>query len=232
MQLSTLAALALLAAAPSAAPLPASPPASTAPAEQPAVVRIGTTAIMVIRAPYGKQGVAERAAVIQSRVDQVLLHHPYLAAKDVKLLRDKGEPVIYWGPFPILAVDLAHARANNFSSADILAHAWANNMRTAIKAFLAAKKMPDTALYHDSKDADFTYKRTAKTFDKPAMLKNTRFVFAPEDLEWGAGVKAAGQHGFVVFAKKDAADPPATIYLGNGDATFTEYEIIKPEDTP
>ncbi|MDB5101559.1 MAG: hypothetical protein JWM80_5980 [Cyanobacteria bacterium RYN_339] len=222
-------AAALLAAQPS--PAPSTAPAPAVKAAQPVVIRIGTTAVWSVREPQGTVSAQERGQVVQSRVDQVLLHHPYLTWQDVKLLKEKGEPTIYWGPFPIMTVDAAHARVNNFSSADLLAHAWANNLRAAAKDFFAGKKMPERALYH-TEQGDFTYKRTDKTMNQPTQLRNTRYVFSPEDFEYGAGAKDPGQRGLVIFTKKDAAVPPQQVYLGNAQGSFTEFELIKPEDTP
>lgn len=225
-------------AAEPAAPKPAveaPPPApstttSPAAAQVPVPIRVGTRAIMIMREPFGAVSVKERAAVVQSRLNQVLMHHPYLKASDVKVARDGGQPVVFWGQFPIVAADEAHARANNFSSADLLAHAWANNLREAVREFIAGKKLPERALYHNERDADFVYRRTDRTADRPTDLRNTRYVFHPDDFEWGAGVKESAQSGFVVFVRKDATNPPAQIYLGNTAATFTEYELIRPED--
>jgi hypothetical protein len=215
-------------ATPGASPAPAASPAASA--MTPVPIRIGTRAVMIMREPFGAVTIKERAAVVQSRIDQVLMHHPYLQASDVKVVREGGQPVIYWGPFPIVAADEAHARANNFSSADLLAHAWATNLREAVREFISSKKLPGRALYRNEKDSDFVYRRTDRTLAKPTDLKNTRYVFNPEDFEWGAGVKGSAQQGFVVFIRKDAANPPQQIYLGNSAGTFTEYEWISPED--
>jgi hypothetical protein len=234
-----------------ASPVPQPSPTSTLPKEAPAdpndhapgltaatganapvVIRIGTVALWTIRESQGKVTVEERAAVVQSRIDQVLLHHPYLTWVDVKLLKDKGIPTIYWGQFPVMQVDMAHARDNNFSSPDLLAHAWANSMRAAVKAFFAAKHMPGRALYHSAKGNDYTYRRSDHTLNQPELLSNTRYVFSPEDFQYGAGAKDAGQNGFVVFVKKDAATPPTEIYLGNPQGQFQEYDFIRPEETP
>lgn len=211
---------------------PATPAAAPAPQHEPVYIRVGTTAILAIREPMGDVSIADRAAVIQSRVNQVLLHHPYLTAADVKVLRVGPTPVVYWGPFAIASADVAHARLNNYSSPDLLAHTWANNLRSAARAFFEAKRMPDRALYRNEKGSDFVYRRTDATFDQPALLENTRYVFTPEDFEYGAGAKDSGQEGFVVFVKKDAASPPEAIYLGNPEGSFTEYTIIRPEDQP
>src|SRR4051794_9856205 len=120
----------LLAADPSPAASAAVPAAK---ADQPVVIRVGTTAVWTVREPQGSVSAQERGQVVQSRIDQVLLHHPYLTWQDVKLLNEKGAPTIYWGQFPIMAVDAAHARANSFSTPALLAHAWANNLRAAVK---------------------------------------------------------------------------------------------------
>ncbi len=225
------AALPALAQTQPAAPASATP-ASAAPVAVPSAVpiRIGTRAVMIIREPFGAISVKERAAVIQSRLDQVLMHHPYLMAKDVRVTREGGAPTIAWGPFPIVSADEAHARANNFSSADLLAEAWAKNLRTAVGEFIAAKKLPGRALYRNERDSDFVYRRTDRTLEKPNELKNTKYVFSPEDFEWGAGSTEQSQHGFVVFIRKDAASPPQQIYLGNSAGTFTEFQWISPED--
>ena len=45
-------------------------------------------------------------------------------------------------------------------------------------------------------------------------------------------MKEAGQTGFVIFTKTDAGDPPQTVYLGNSEGTFTEYQLITAEDQP
>lgn len=222
---------ALLAAQPSPIPEPSATATPVSPANQPVVIRIGTTALWTVREPQGTITVQERAQVVQSRVDQVLLHHPYLTWQDVKVLTDKGAPTIYWGPFPIMAVDAAHARANNFSTADLLAHAWANNLRAAAKEFFAAKKLPGRALYH-TEGGDYTYRRTDRTMNQPTQLRNTRYIFSREDFEYGAGAKDPGQRGFVIFTLKDAPMPPHQVYLGNGQGTFTEYDFIRPEETP
>lgn len=228
------------AAAPGTVPQPpadSSPPplpvASTAPApaaQAPVPIRVGTRAVMVMREPFGAVSVKDRAAVVQSRLNQVLMYHPYLKASDVKVVRDAGQPVIFWGQFPIVAADEAHARANNFSSAELLAHAWANNLREAVREFIAGKKLPERALYRNEREADFVYRRTDRTVDRPTALRNTRYVFHPEDFEWGAGVKESAQSGFVVFVRKDAGNPPDQIYLGNSAGSFTEYQFIRPED--
>lgn len=217
---------------PAPAASPAAPAASPAAAgaNAPVPIRVGTRAVMVMREPFGAVTVKDRAAVVQSRLNQVLMYHPYLKASDVKVARDGGQPVVYWGQFPIVAADEAHARANNFSGADLLAHAWANNLREAVREFIAGKKLPERALYRNEKEADFVYRRTDRTASRPTELKNTRYVFHPEDFEWGAGVKESAQAGFVVFVRKDAANPPEQIYLGNSAASFTEYELIRPED--
>lgn len=198
----------------------------------PVTIHIGTTAVMTIREPQGTVSVAERAQVVQSRIDQVLLHHPYLTWMDVKLLRENGLPTIYWGPFSIIQVDAAHARDNNFSSPDLLAHAWANSMRAAIKAFFAAKRMPERALWRSPTGNVYTYRRTNETMAQPTQLVNTRYIFSPTDFEWGPGSHDPGEHGFVIFIKKGASKPPAAVYLGNGQGTFTQYDWIRPEDTP
>jgi hypothetical protein len=208
------------------------PPVPTTGAGAPVVIRIGTSALWTIREGQGTVTVAERSAVVQSRIDQVLLHHPYLPWVDVKLLKESGAPTIYWGPFPIMQVDMAHARLNNFSSPDLLAHAWANSMRAGIKTFFAGKHMPNRALYHSEKGNDYTYRRTDHTLNQPNLLRNTRYIFSPEDFQYGAGAKDAGQNGFVVFVKKDAATPPTEIYLGNPQGQFQEYDFIRPEETP
>lgn len=209
---------------------PASPAASPAIRQAPVTVRVGTQAVLSIREPLGEVTIEERAAVIQSRIDQVLLHHPYLTAGDVKVLRVGVTPVVYWGPFAIASADAAHARLNNYSSPDLLAHTWADNLREAARIFLAAKRMPARALYRNEKGSDFVYVKTDRTLDQPAELENTRYVFTPEDFEYGAGVRESGQQGFVVFVRKDAPMPPQAIYLGNPEGTFTEYEIVRPED--
>ena len=210
---------------------PASPaPAASPNANTPVPIRVGTRAVMVMREPFGAVTVKDRAAVVQSRLNQVLMYHPYLKASDVKLGREGGQPVVFWGQFPIVAADEAHARANNFSSADLLGHAWANNLREAVREFIANKKLPERALYRNERQSDFVYRRTDRTTSRPTELRNTRYVFHPEDFEWGAGVKESAQAGFVVFVRKDAANPPEQIYLGNSAASFTEYELIKPED--
>jgi hypothetical protein len=222
---------ALLGAQPSPIPEPSAQPSPIVKTNQPVIIRIGTTAVWTVREPQGTISVQERAQVVQSRIDQVLLHHPYLTWQDVKVLKDRGVPTIYWGQFPIMAVDAAHARANNFSSADLLAHAWANNLRAAAKEFFAGKKMPARALYH-TPQGDFTYRRSERTLNQPTQLRNTRYVFSPEDFEYGAGAKDPGQRGFVIFTMKDAPMPPQQVYLGNGQGTFTEYDFIRPEETP
>ena len=215
----------------SAPPVPgASAPAQAAPANGPVPIRVGTRAVMVMREPFGAISVKDRAAIVQSRLTQVLMFHPYLKASDVKVGREAGQPVIFWGQFPITAVDEAHARANNFSSADLLAHAWANNLREAVREFIAAKQLPERALYRNERQSDFIYRRTDRTTSRPTDLKNTRYVFHPEDFEWGAGVKESAQSGFVVFVDKTAGNPPEQIYLGNSAGSFTAYELIKPED--
>lgn len=215
----------------SAPPVPTAIPVASPAPTQPAVpIRVGTRAIMIMREPFGAVSVKDRAAVVQSRLNQVLMHHPYLKASDVKVVREGGQPVIFWGQFPIVAADEAHARANNFSSADLLAHAWANNLREAVREFIAGKKLPERALYRNEREADFVYRRTDRTADRPTDLRNTRYVFHPEDFDWGAGVKESAQSGFVVFVRKDAANPPEQIYLGNTAGTFTEYALIRPED--
>jgi hypothetical protein len=215
--------------APAESPAPA---ASAAPKAEAATVRIGTAAVLAIRLPLGDISPAERAKVVQSRINNVLLNHPYLTWADVKVLREGVTPVVYWGRFPIVSVDAAHAKLNNYSSPDILAHAWANSLRSAAKAFFAAKKMPDRALYQNPKGSDFVFRRTDKTFNDQSKLRNTSFVFSPDDLEWGAGVKEAGQTGFVIFTKVGAGDPPDTVYLGNNEGTFTEYERITENEQP
>lgn len=214
------------------APTPASDPtsAASAGANAPVPIRVGTRAVMVMREPFGAVTVKDRAAVVQSRLNQVLMYHPYLKAADVKVGREAGQPVIFWGQFPILAADEAHARANNFSSADLLANAWATNLREAVRDFVAAKKLPERALFRNERQSDFVYRRTDRTVSRPSELKNTRYVFHPEDFEWGAGVKESAQSGFVVFLRKDAGNPPQQIYLGNSASSFTEYEMIRPED--
>ncbi len=212
-------------------PVPiASPSAASVTAPPPVPIRVGTRAIMIMREPFGAVSVKDRAAVVQSRLNQVLMHHPYLKASDVKVTREGGQPVIYWGQFPIVAADEAHARANNFSSADLLAHAWANNMREAVREFIAGKKLPERALYRNERQSDFIYRRTDRTVNRPTDLRNSRYVFHPDDFEWGAGVKESAQSGFVVFVRKEAGNAPEQIYLGNSAGTFTEYELIKPED--
>lgn len=208
------------------------PSASPAAPQESAIINIGTTAVFAIRQARGAVTPKERAAVIQSRVNQVLLHHPYLTWADVKVLRVGPTPVVYWGPFAVISADAEHARLNNFSSPDVLAHAWANNLRTALKKFFAEKQMPERALYRNERGSDFVYRRTDKTLAEPTLLKNTRYIFSPDDLEYGSGVREAGQHGFVIFAKKEAGMPPETVYLGNAEGTFTEYEVIRPEETP
>lgn len=221
------------AASPAVAPsAPAAPAASTAPANEPAIVRIGTSAVLAIRLPIGDITPAERAKVVQSRINHVLLNHPYLTWADVKVLREGGTPVIYWGRFPIVSVDAAHAKLNNYSSPDILAHAWANSLRSAAKTFFAAKKMPERALYRNERGSDFVFRRTTRTFSDQAKLRNTGYLFSPDDLEWGSGVREAGQNGFVVFTKVGAGNPPDVILLGNNEGTFTEYDRITEDDQP
>ena len=170
VSLSLLAALMLAAPAGAqvASPSPgaeASPVPSPSPSYAPAVVRIGTTAVLSLREPVGDITPEERANVVQSRINNVLLNHPYLTWADVKVLREGVTPVIYWGRFPIVSVDAGHARLNNYSSPDILAHAWANNLRQAAKTFFAAKVMPDRALYRNARGSDFVYRRTEVTFN-------------------------------------------------------------------
>lgn len=212
-------------AAPSAVP-------SATPSYAPAVVRIGTTAVLAVRLPLGDISPAERAAVVQSRINNVLLNHPYLTWADVKVLREGATPVIYWGRFPIVSVDLAHAKLNNYSNPDILAHAWANSLRAAAKAFFAAKRMPERALYRDRSGNDFIFRKSTRTFADQAKLRNTGYTFSPEDLVWGPGVKEAGQNGFVIFTKSDAANPPDQVFLGNNEGTFTEYDRITENEQP
>jgi hypothetical protein len=220
-------------ATPSAAPSAVtSPAASTTPAVEPAIVRIGTAAVLSIRLPLADITPAERARVVQSRVNHVLLNHPYLTWADVKVLREGGTPVIYWGRFPIVSVDAAHAKLNNYSSPDILAHAWANSLRAAAKTFFAAKKMPERALYRNERGSDFVFRRTTRTFADQSKLRNTSYLFSPEDLVWGSGVREAGQNGFVVFTKVGAGNPPDVILLGNNEGTFTEYDRITEDDQP
>lgn len=211
---------------------PTPKPSASPVASENAIVNIGTTAVFAIRQPQGSISAKDRAAVIQSRVNQVLLHHPYLTWADVKVLRVGPTPVVYWGPFAIVSADAEHARLNNFSSPDVLAHAWANNLRAALKKFISEKKMPERALYRNERGSDFVYRRTERTLAEPTQLKNTRYIFSPDDLEYGAGIREAGQHGFVIFAKKDAGMPPEAVYLGNAEGTFTEYDLIRPEETP
>jgi hypothetical protein len=222
--------------APAASAMPASPGPSAVPSAMPsyapAIVRIGTAAVLAIRLPQGDISPAERANVVQSRINHVLLNHPYLTWADVKVLRDSGTPVIYWGRFPIVSVDMAHAKLNSYSNPDILAHAWANSLRSAIKTFFAAKKMPDRALYRDKSGSDFVFRRTDKTFADQAKLRNTGYIFSPEDLEWGPGVKEAGQNGFVIFTQIGAGNPPDMVYLGNNQGTFTEYTRITENEQP
>jgi hypothetical protein len=212
-------------AAPSAVP-------SAVPTEPPSIVRIGTMAVLAIRAPEPGHTIAQRAAVVQSRLNMVLIHHPELSAADVHVKREGVTPVIYWGNFPIVSADAEHARLNNYSSSDLLASAWADSLRKTVRAFFAAKHMPERALYHTLKGGDFVYRRTDNTMNDVSMLEDTGYVFSPEDLVWGAGVRPAGQNGFAIFKKKDADMPPATVYLGNSQGTFTEYALIRPEDQP
>lgn len=228
-RLAAAALLALSGAAPALAQ--AQPAASAVPSAGTSVpIRIGSRAVMIIREPFGSISVKERAAVIQSRLDQVLMHHPYLKAEAVRVSREGGAPTITWGPFTIGSADDAHARANSFSSADLLAEAWANNLRLAIREFVAAKQLPARALYRNERDSDYVYRRTDRTHERPSDLKNTKYVFSPNDFVWGAGSTEQSQQGFVVFTKKDAANPPQQIYLGNSAGTFTEYQWISPED--
>lgn len=219
-------------AAPAASPAAPAPTPSATPTYAPAIVRIGTSAVLSVRVPIGDITPAERAQVLQSRINHVLLNHPYLTWADVKVQRDGVTPVIYWGRFPIVSVDAAHAKLNNYSSPDILAHAWANSLRSAIKAFFAAKTMPPRVLYQNDKGSDFVYRRTDRTFADQAKLRNTSYLFSPDDLVWGAGVREAGQNGFVVFTKVGAGDPPSVVLIGNGEGTFTEYDRITEDDQP
>ncbi|HEY9722530.1 MAG TPA: hypothetical protein V6D47_10965 [Oscillatoriaceae cyanobacterium] len=194
-------------------------------------VRLGTSAVLLIRLPYDGQSIQQRAQVVQSRLDQVLVHHPELSAGDVGVTRDGVTPVVVWGRFPIVSVDAAHARVDHYSSPDLLAAAWADSLRKAIQHFEAGRKMPPRALYHDHNGSDFVYRRTDNAVG-PQGLKDTGFVFSSADLVWGVGVKPAGQGGFAVFVRQDAGDPPAAIFLGNPQHRFTEYDRITAEDQP
>lgn len=238
------------AAPPAAAPAPAAPPAPSLPDEAPPAarmratasatpaasgtavpVRLGTAAVLVIRVPGDGQSVAQRAAVVQSRLDQVLVHHPELGPGEVRVTRDGVTPVVMWGRYPIVSVDAAHARVDHYSSPDLLASAWADSLRQAIQRFEASRQMPARAIYRDPHASDFVYRRTT-TEVAAAGLKDTGFVFGVADLSWGVGVKPAGQNGFAVFVRQDAGDPPAAIYLGNPHQRFTEYDRVTAEDQP
>lgn len=208
---------------------PQAAPGETPAGQEAAIVRIGTTAVLSIREPMGDQSIEARGRVIQSRVDFVLLHMPHFTAADVLVTREQGTPVIYWGQFPIVSVDNAHARLNHYSHPDLLANVWAENLRKAIRDYLASKRLPDTVLYQDEKGSDYAYRRTDQTVNDPTVLLDTRYVFTPQDLDWGTGNFQKGHNGFVIFVQDGAAMPPQMVYVGNAAGTFTAYEYIPPD---
>lgn len=200
--------------------------------EAPVAIRVGTTAVLVLRVPFGGATIAQRAAVVQGRVTQVLLHHPHLTAGTITVVKRPEGPVIMWGPFPIVTVDPAHAKLNQASGPEILAHLWANQLREAVRDFVERKRMPARVLHRLADGSPYTYRRTARVETNPTVLRNTRVVFTPADFDWGPGVKSAGQEGYVIFVRKEATDPPNEVYLGNPQGHFTAYVRMRPEESP
>lgn len=218
--------------APSALPSAESGASVAAPAEAPVAIRVGTTAVMVLRERVGGIPIADRAAVVQGRVTQVLLHHPHLVAATITVVKRPEGTVIMWGPFPIITVDEAHAKANRVSSPEVLAHLWANQLRQAVRTFVAAKRMPARVLHRLPDGSAYAYRRSNRLESDPSALRNTRVVFSPADFDWGPGVKDAGQEGFVIFVRQNAPEPPQEVFLGNPEGRFTAYDRIRPEESP
>lgn len=223
---------------PLATPAPSPLPSAEAPAspsqvaEAPVAIRVGTTAVMVLRERVGGIPIADRAAVVQGRITQVLLHHPQLVAGTITVQRKPEGPVITWGPYPIITVDPAHAAANRASSPEVLAHLWANQLRIAVREFVGSKRMPARVLHRLPDGSPYTYRRTTRIERDPSQLRNTRVVFTPADFDWGPGVKEAGQEGFVIFVRQNAPEPPPEVFLGNADGSFTAYDRMRPEESP
>jgi peptidylprolyl isomerase len=100
--------------------------AGVAVAAPPGEIIVGTVVVMRLRNGSGKLDVAQRAGVIQERVNQVLALTD-VRAKDVQVKEDKAGPTIYVRKIKLLTVTPEDAQAANMEPL-LLAKVWARRL--------------------------------------------------------------------------------------------------------